>query len=72
MGWETKRYYPTCAVHAVTVKATHGQRERWKSAAKRYGRGTAGAFVAWAADMAVAALDAHWKVTAELLEELED
>ena len=58
MGWDSKNYYPPGALGTVTVKATDFQKGRWKTAAQRYHKGTAGAFLAWAGDMALAFLDA--------------
>ncbi|HEV2856604.1 MAG TPA: hypothetical protein VHC97_27705 [Thermoanaerobaculia bacterium] len=57
MGWDTKRSYPVDACKTVTVRATAGQKARWKAAAQRKGMGTPGAFLAWAGDMAIAFLD---------------
>ena len=59
MGWDTKNYYPVDASGTVTVRATAGQKARWKAAAQRRGMGTPGAFVAWAADMYLALVDAY-------------
>jgi hypothetical protein len=59
MGWDTKRHYPVDATHSVSVKATEVQRQNWLTAADKYGKGTAGGFLAWAGDMAVAFLSAH-------------
>ena len=58
MGWDSKNFYPPGATCTVTVKATEFQKARWKGAARRYGKGTAGAFLAWAGDVALAFLDA--------------
>lgn len=69
-GWDSKPSYPPAAIHTVTLKATDGQRNRWESAAKR--RGVArGAFLAWAADMAVEFLEAHERVTLDHAREME-
>lgn len=59
MGWETKRHYPVEAYHRVTAKATDSQKVAWTYAAKRYSKGTPGAFLAWAGDMAIAFLEAY-------------
>ena len=58
--WDSKNHYPPGAACSVTVKATEFQKARWKAAAKQYGKGTAGAFLAWAGDMALALL-ASWE-----------
>lgn len=57
MGWDTKRSYPVDASRTVTVRATAGQKAAWIAAARRMGKGTPGAFLAWAGDMAIAFLD---------------
>lgn len=61
MGWDTKCYYPADVSTKVTVQATAGQKARWKAAAHRYGRGTPGAFLAWAGDLFLALADAYSK-----------
>jgi hypothetical protein len=58
MSWNSKNVYPPGATCTVTVKATEFQKSRWKAAARRHGKGTAGAFLAWAGDVALAFLDA--------------
>jgi hypothetical protein len=62
MGWDTKQSYPTTARCNVTVKATPWQKATWDAAAKRQGL-SRGAFLAWAADMAIAFRDALDRVT---------
>ncbi|HEV2855632.1 MAG TPA: hypothetical protein VHC97_22785 [Thermoanaerobaculia bacterium] len=57
MGWDTKRSYPVDASRTVTVRATVGQKARWTAAARRMGKQSAGSFVSWAADMAIAFLE---------------
>jgi hypothetical protein len=59
MGWDSKRYYPVNASTKVTVQATMMQRGRWTAAARRYSRGTPGAFLAWAGDMFLAFADTY-------------
>jgi hypothetical protein len=58
MGWDSKPVYPVDAAHTVTVKATGAQRIAWKDAARKYRKGTAGAFLAYAADFTIAVLKA--------------
>ena len=59
MGWDSKPpIYPEGAVHTVTVKATYAQRLAWQEAARKYRKGTAGAFLSWAATFAIATLNA--------------
>jgi hypothetical protein len=62
MGWDSKPSYPTTASRTVTLKATDWQRSRWDAAAKRQGI-SRGAFLAWAADMAIAFREAYEKTT---------
>jgi hypothetical protein len=54
----TKRHYRPNATKTVSVKAAPWQVISWSDAARRWGKGTPGAFLAWAGDMAVAALNA--------------
>ena len=63
MGWDSKRSYPVDVSKTVTVRATASQKARWKAAAQRRGMGTPGAFVAWAADMYLALVDAYERQT---------
>jgi hypothetical protein len=69
MGWDSKPTYPTSAVHTVTLKATAWQRSAWETAAKRQGL-SRGAFLAWAADMAIAFRDAYEKTTEQHAREM--
>lgn len=57
MGWDSKHFYPTDAVHRMSLKATYAQKIAWQSAATRHGKGTAGAFLAWAADFTIVVLN---------------
>ena len=41
--WKPQKSYPTDAIHAVTIKATAGQRERWAVAANAGTGAAAGA-----------------------------
>lgn len=54
MGWDSKLSYPPEATRTVSVKATQSQKDRWSVAAKHRGVATAGAFVAFAADIYLA------------------
>ncbi|MEO6192400.1 MAG: hypothetical protein ABIS20_05280 [Thermoanaerobaculia bacterium] len=62
MSWDTKQSYPMTALRTVTVKATDWQRARWEAEGKRLGV-SRGAFMAWAADMAIGFREAYNKVT---------
>jgi hypothetical protein len=64
MSWDTKASYPTTALRTITVKATPWQKARWEAAGKRMGL-SRGAFLAWAADMAIGFREAFDKVTEE-------
>lgn len=72
MGWDTKRHYRPGAVKRITVQATPLQTISWHRAAKRWNKGTSGAFLAWAGDMVVAALDAFDKVSEEMQREIDE
>ncbi|HEY0512919.1 MAG TPA: hypothetical protein VGH73_13500 [Thermoanaerobaculia bacterium] len=54
MGWDSKLSYPPNAIRSVSVKATDGQKGRWEIAARRHGKASAGAFLAWAGDLYLA------------------
>ena len=69
MGWESKRYYPVDVSKKITVQATSMQKGRWTAAAHRYGRGTPGAFLAWAADMFLAMAETYERETIRHAEE---
>ena len=62
MSWDTKAGYPASALRTVQVKATDWQRARWEAEGKRLGV-SRGAFVAWAADMAIGFREAYEKTT---------
>ncbi|MEO6191957.1 MAG: hypothetical protein ABIS20_03025 [Thermoanaerobaculia bacterium] len=64
MSWDTKDGYPMTALRTVTVKATDWQRACWEAEGKRLGV-SRGAFMAWAADMAIGFREAYNKVTEE-------
>lgn len=59
MGWDSRRSYPVNASEKVTVQATSDQKAAWTAAAKRMGKSSPGAFVAWTADMYLAMMDAY-------------
>jgi hypothetical protein len=63
MGWDSRRHYPADVSKTVTVQATTMQKGRWTDAARRYGRGTPGAFLAWAADMFLTMADTYERQT---------
>jgi hypothetical protein len=54
MGWDSKLSYPPDATRRVSVKATPSQESRWEDAARRHGKASAGAFLAWAGDLYLA------------------
>ena len=60
MGWDSRRHYPVDVSKTVTVQATPGQKGAWTAAAHRYGKGTAGGFLAWAGDL-VLAMAGEWE-----------
>jgi hypothetical protein len=68
-GWDSKPSYPPSAIHTVSLKATAGQRDRWETAAQRRGMAR-GAFIAWAADMAVEFCEAYQRVTIDHEQEM--
>jgi len=72
MGWDTKRCYRPGATKRVTVQATLVQAISWSNAARRWGKETPGAFLAWAGDTAVAALRAFDEVSEERQREIDE
>jgi hypothetical protein len=56
--WNPEPSYPRFA-KSVTFKAAGSQISRWTAAAKKYNRGSRGAFIAWAVDFACFALEAR-------------
>jgi hypothetical protein len=72
MSATTKRHYRPGATKTVTVKATPFQTISWSDAARRWGKGTPGAFLAWAGDMAVAALNAFDSVNEDMQREIDE
>jgi hypothetical protein len=71
MSGTTKRHYRPNATKTVSVKAAPWQVISWSDAARRWGKGTPGAFLAWAGDMAVAALNAFDSVNEETQREID-
>ena len=71
MSWNTKRHYRPGATKRVTVQAAPWQVISWSDAARRWGKGTPGAFLAWAGDMAVAALNAFDSVNESMQREID-
>ncbi|HEY0513211.1 MAG TPA: hypothetical protein VGH73_14985 [Thermoanaerobaculia bacterium] len=59
MAWDSKLSYPPDATRSVSVKATPSQKGRWEDAARRHGKASAGAFLAWAGDLYLALLHAY-------------
>jgi hypothetical protein len=59
MGWDSKRSYPPGATKKVTVMATPDQACAWEVAARKHGKASAGAFLAWTADLHLALLRAY-------------
>lgn len=57
-GWNSKPIYPEGAVHTITVRSTYAQKAAWQAAARKYRKGTTGAFLNWAATFAIATLNA--------------
>jgi hypothetical protein len=54
MSWDSKLSYPPDATRNVSVKATPAQKSTWEVAARRHGKASAGAFLAWAGDLYLA------------------
>jgi hypothetical protein len=54
MGWDSKLSYPPDATRNVSVKATPAQKIAWEDAARRHGKASPGAFLAWAGDLYLA------------------
>jgi hypothetical protein len=54
MGWDSKASYPPDATRKVPVRATDAQKWAWEAAAKKHGMASAGAFLAWTADLYLA------------------
>ena len=58
MGWDSKRVYPEGTTRTVTVRCTYEQYIAWSDAARKYHKGSTGAFLNWAAKFAIVALNA--------------
>jgi hypothetical protein len=54
MGWDSKVSYRPDATINVSVKATSYQKAAWGEAARRHGKASPGAFLAWAGDLYLA------------------
>ena len=66
MGWESKLSYPPDATRRVSVRATPAQKSAWEVAARRHGKASAGAFLAWAGDLYLA-LHRAWEDAVQFL-----
>jgi hypothetical protein len=71
MGWDSKRSYPPGAVLKVPVRATEAQKAAWEVAAKKHGMASAGAYLAWAADIHIALQRAYFDAVLEHEEAME-
>jgi hypothetical protein len=60
MGWDSKLSYPPDATRNVAVKATSYQKAAWTEAARRHGKASPGAFLAWAGDVYLAMQRAYF------------
>ena len=60
MSWDSKLSYPPDATRNVSVKATPYQKSAWEVAARRHGKASPGAFLAWAGDLYLA-LQSAWE-----------
>lgn len=60
MGWDSKLSYPPDATRNVAVKATSSQKAAWGEAARRHGKASPGAFLAWAGDVYIAMQRAYF------------
>ncbi len=67
--WKPEPTYPPFA-KTVTFKAVGSQISRWNRAAKKYNRGSRGAFIAWAVDFACFALEAQERAHEERHQEM--
>jgi hypothetical protein len=65
MGWDSKLSYPPDATRNVTVKATSHQKAAWTEAARRHGKASPGAFLAWAGDVYIAMQRAYFDAAQE-------
>jgi hypothetical protein len=60
MGWDSKPSYRPDATRSVPVKATPSQKAAWGEAARRHGKASPGAFLAWAGDVYIAMQRAYF------------
>jgi hypothetical protein len=60
MGWDSKPSYRPDATRSVPVKATPHQKAAWTEAARRHGKASPGAFLAWAGDLYLALQRAYF------------
>jgi hypothetical protein len=65
MGWDSKLSYPPDATRNVSVKATSYQKAAWTEAARRHGKASPGAFLAWAGDVYIAMQRAYFDAAQE-------
>jgi hypothetical protein len=65
MGWDSKLSYPPDATRNVSVKATSSQKSAWTEAARRHGKASPGAFLAWAGDLYLALQRAYFDAAQE-------
>jgi len=56
--WKPEPTYPLDA-EPISFRATVTQKSRWSEAARKYNRGSRGAFIAWAVDLACFFLEAN-------------
>ena len=65
MGWDSKVSYRPDATINVSVKATPFQKAAWGEAARRHGKASPGAFLAWAGDLYLALQRAYFDAVHE-------
>jgi hypothetical protein len=70
-GWNPKPSYVSGAFLKVPVRATEAQKAAWELAAKKHGMASAGAFLAFAADVYVALSRAYFDTVQEHEDALE-
>jgi hypothetical protein len=69
MSWATKPSYPIDA-RPVTFRAVPSQIWRWEAMAKKHRKGSRGAFIAWAVDLACFFLEAQDRAHEERHQEM--
>jgi hypothetical protein len=67
--WKPEPTYPPYA-KTLTFKAVESQISRWDAAAAKYNRGSRGAFIAWAVDLACFFLEAQDRARQEHQQEM--